>query len=308
MIPKEFRGRAARLVDVDLPRVGHMLGVGEDEIHAVLDVEARGSGFDSRGRPTMLFEPHLFWRELGGSVAKRTRAAALGLAYEKWGTKPYPADSYPRLVQAMAIDETAAIRSASWGLGQLLGSNHRAAGYATPQLMVAAFCDSEAAQLEGMAMFIKAGGLDKHLRAHAWAAFARLYNGPGYAKNKYDTRLAAAYAKWSRINDTPWSPTDAAVETVTNDPITPHVVAPPVEAPIIAGGGSSGGAGASGAWDSPAPPISAPVEPVPAPSAPSLAKPASQAPSPAASVSREAQELGFVGRFLAALAKRLAAL
>jgi len=76
--------------------------------------------------------------------------------------------------------------------------------------------------------------------------------------------------------------------------------------PLISGGGSSGGAGASGAWDSPAPPISAPVEPVPAPSAPSLAKPASQAPAPAASVSREAQELGFVGRFLAALAKRLA--
>lgn len=109
MIPKDFRGRAARLADVDLPRVGHMLGVGEDEIHAVLDVEARGSGFDQRGRPTMLFEPHLFWRELGGSVGKRTRAAAAGLAYEKWGTNPYPADSYPRLTLAMAVDETAAL-------------------------------------------------------------------------------------------------------------------------------------------------------------------------------------------------------
>lgn len=297
MIPKDFRGRAARLVDIDLPRVGHMLGVGEDEVHAVLDVEARGSGFDAKGRPTMLFEPHLFWREMGGSGAKRSRAAALGLAYEKWGAKPYPSDSYPRLLLAMQIDETAALRSASWGLGQLLGSNHVAAGYATPQAMVAAFCDSEAAQLEGMAGFIRKGGLDRHLRAHAWAAFARLYNGPGYAKNQYDVRLARAYARWRGISDTPWSPRDAAVETVQNDPVAPHVVSPPVAAAPEGAGGSSGGEGASGAGDAPATQEKAMGAPPPVQSPPAVAASATvtDAPSP-----------GLWSRFLAALAKRIA--
>lgn len=39
-----FKGRAKRLDDVDLPRIGHQIGVGEDEIHAFMDVEAAGSG------------------------------------------------------------------------------------------------------------------------------------------------------------------------------------------------------------------------------------------------------------------------
>lgn len=300
MIPKDFKGRAARLRDADLPRVGAMLGVGEDEIHAVLEVEARGCGFDRQGRPTMLFEPHLLFRELGGKDAKRAHAVQVGVAYERWGQKPYPADSYPRLLLAMQIDETAALRSASWGLGQLLGSNHVAAGYGSPQAMVAAFCDSEAAQLEGMAAFIKAGGLAKHLQAHAWVSFARLYNGPGYEKNQYDVRLARAYARWRGIKDTPWSPLDAAVETVQHDPTAPHVVSPPVAAAPEGAGGSSGGAGASGAWDAPA----AQEAPIAAPSAgPPIQSPPAPAPSPAIA---DAPAPGFWSRFLAALTKRLA--
>jgi hypothetical protein len=36
--------------------------------------------------------------------------------------------SYPRLAQAIAIDRPAALRSASWGLGQIMGFNHELAG------------------------------------------------------------------------------------------------------------------------------------------------------------------------------------
>ncbi|MER8423279.1 N-acetylmuramidase domain-containing protein [Mesorhizobium sp. M1403] len=36
----------------------------------------------------------------------------------EWGEKPKPRDSYPRLKAACVIDETAALKSASWGLGQ----------------------------------------------------------------------------------------------------------------------------------------------------------------------------------------------
>ena len=218
MIPTGFKGRARRLDDIDLPKLGSLIGVGEDEIHAVLDVESRGSGFDKQGRPAMLFEPHLFWRELG-SGAKRDRAARAGLAYAKWIPGNYPADSYPRLVQAMAIDETAALRSASWGLGQVLGSNHAQAGHATVQQMVAAFCDDEEAHLAAMVAFIKANHLDDELRRHDWATFARFYNGPGYAANRYDIRLANAYARWKGIKDTKWSPNLASVETENNDRI-----------------------------------------------------------------------------------------
>lgn len=200
----EFRGPALRLNDLDLPRVGRMIGVGEDEIHAILDVEAAGSGFDAKGRPKMLFEPHLFHRFLSG--AKRERAIQEGLAYDGWRPGTYPPDSYPRLIAAMKIDETAALRAASWGLGQILGDNYKVCGYDSPQAMVIDFTSGEDAQLEAMIRFIKAKGLDDDLRNHEWASFARGYNGALYAAHGYHLKLRAAFEKWQKIKDTPFDP------------------------------------------------------------------------------------------------------
>jgi hypothetical protein len=149
----------------------------------------------------MLFEPHIFWRELG--EIKRARAERAGLAYRKWGSAPYPRDSYPRLAAAIRIDRPAALRSASWGLGQIMGFNCRLAGYGTAEEMIADFLDDEERHLVAMVEFIEATGLDDDLRRHDWTGFARGYNGPGYAKHGYHTDLAAAFAKWSKRADTP---------------------------------------------------------------------------------------------------------
>lgn len=211
MIPANFRGAAKRLDAIDIVEIGKLISVGEDEIRAILEVESRGSGFDKQGRPAMLFEPHVFWRELGPG-AKRDRAAKAGLAYPKWKRGAYPRDSYPRLEKAIEIDETAALRSASWGLAQVMGFNHQAAGFSSVRAMVAAFCDDEEAHLEGMIKFIKARGLGDEIRRHDWRGFARAYNGEGYAANRYDQRLAAAYARWVKVPDARFDPAIAAVE------------------------------------------------------------------------------------------------
>lgn len=195
-----FKGRAKRLDAWDYGRIGRLIGVGEDEVRAVVEVEAAGSGFDAQGRPKMLFEPHVFWRELG--EAKRAIAVNQGLAYRRWGEKPYPRDSYPRLAAAMKIDRPAALRSASWGLGQIMGFNHKSAGYATAEAMVTAFLDDEEKHVEAMINFIVSEGLDDEMRGHRWEAFARGYNGPGYAKHGYHTKLAEAFAKWRARPDT----------------------------------------------------------------------------------------------------------
>jgi hypothetical protein len=197
-----FTGKAKRLEDIDLPMIGREIGVGEDEIHAILDVEAAGTGFDRLGRPKMLFEPHVFWRELGPG-SKRDRAVAEALAYPRWKPGAYPKDSYPRLLKAIAIDEEAALRSASWGLGQVMGFNAGAAGYASAKTMVQAFIDDEEHHLRAMIRFIVKNGLDDELRRHDWKGFARGYNGPGFAKNGYDKKLAASFARWQKIKDTP---------------------------------------------------------------------------------------------------------
>lgn len=199
-----YRGAGRKISDTDLPKLGHMIGVGEDEIHAILDVESAGSGFDGQGRLKALYEPHLAFAYSSGQV--RERLINEGLAYPRWGQQPYPRESYTRIDAASAIDETIAAKSTSWGLGQILGSNHKVAGFDTPQAMVAAFADSEYEQLHGVINFLIANHLDSAIRKHDWAALARGYNGTGYAKNHYDTRLAQAFHKWQAIRDTPWVP------------------------------------------------------------------------------------------------------
>ena len=92
-----------------------------------------------------------------------------------------------------ALLVTLAVQAASWSLGQLLGQNCGKAGYSTPQAMVTDFAQGEDELLAAMACFICSTCLAADLRAKRWAGFARGYNGPGYAANRYDTKLAAAY-------------------------------------------------------------------------------------------------------------------
>jgi hypothetical protein len=217
----DFKGPAKRLDDIDLPRVGRAIGVGEDEIHAIIEVETQGGGFDPDGRPRILFEPHVFYRNL--TEPKRSQAVRAGLACRTWGQVPYgkPSQQYERLQAAMRIDETAALKSCSWGLGRILGENHVAAGYATVQEMVADFTLDEDDHLEAMIRFVKAHRLDDEIRAHNWAGFARGYNGPQYKQNAYDLKLAAAYAKWSKIKNTPWDGTDVPPPLPKPEPAAP---------------------------------------------------------------------------------------
>ncbi|MER9070947.1 N-acetylmuramidase family protein [Mesorhizobium sp. M0902] len=103
------------------------------------------------------------------------------------------------------------------------------------QAMAEAMMADEALQLGAAIDFIVANRLDGNLRNHDWAAFAKGYNGAGYRKNAYDTRLAEAYRKWSRIKDTPWPSagpvSSAVVPAVPPEPAKPIAVPQATAAP-----------------------------------------------------------------------------
>lgn len=203
-----FHGAAKKLDDIDLPKIAHTIGCGEDELHAVIDTETAGTGFQSDGRLTMLYEPHVFYRQLKQLGLLRTldRAVAAGVAYQNWGLRPYPKDSYPSLQTAMELNYEIALRSASYGLPQMMGFNYEVCGYPSAEALVLDFRDSEVSQLEAMVKFLIANKLADKLKNHDWAGFALGYNGPGFAKNGYDKKLAANFAKWQKIKDTPYPP------------------------------------------------------------------------------------------------------
>lgn len=189
----DFAGNADPLSRDGLDRTATQLGTGAAEIWTVLSVETAGCGFLRDRRPRILFERHVFHRETGGlfdltnpSVSQPKPGGYLGGAAE-----------YGRLAEAVRLDRTAALRSASWGIGQVMGFNAARAGFADAEAMVAAMVGGEDAQLAGAATFMRAEGLHVALAGHDWTTFARGYNGPDFAKNQYDAKLAAAYASFS---------------------------------------------------------------------------------------------------------------
>jgi hypothetical protein len=191
---KPFRGTALPLDKEGLTEVIDRLNVGAAELWAVLSVETRGCGFLPDRRPLILFERHIFSRETG----HRYDASHPDISNKMpGGYGDGGANQYERLETALAVDRKVALRSASWGIGQVMGFNASNAGYADVEEMVAAMTISEHNQLLAMSGEIMNNRLERALRAHDWPTFARGYNGPNYAVNSYDTRLAATYQKFA---------------------------------------------------------------------------------------------------------------
>lgn len=188
-------GRGLPLTQTAFSAIIEELRLAPSRLWALIAVETRGCGFLPSRRPVILVERHVFHRRTGGHFDATNPGISAPVAggYGAGGEA-----QYTRLAQAIHLDRAAALASTSWGLGQIMGHNATKAGFASTDAMVTAMSDSEGEQLLSLGRFLCATGCDGPLRAGSWAEFARRYNGPGFARNAYDTRLAAADAALSR--------------------------------------------------------------------------------------------------------------
>lgn len=161
-------------------------------IKAVDKVESKGSGFLPSGEVKILFEPHIFWKELRKAGVTPVLS---DICYPKWGTKPYGKESeqHARLQRAVKINRNAALMSASWGRFQIMGFNFKLCGCASLQGFINKMNESEEAQLELFVNYIINCYLDDELIEKDWSSFALQYNGPLYQKNNYHGKLNTAY-------------------------------------------------------------------------------------------------------------------
>ncbi len=183
----------------DYQRAASRIGCEVAAIKAVDRVESNGGGFLSTGQPVILFEPHVFWKELRRRGIDPNKYASdpkyADILYPKWGTKPYGGSSkqHERLQRATEIDRNAALESASWGRYQILGQNYKMCMCPTLQDFINKIYSGEPGHLELFVNYVLSAHLDDELRAHDWAGFARSYNGPLYTRNAYDIKLKKAY-------------------------------------------------------------------------------------------------------------------
>jgi hypothetical protein len=187
-----FIGRSRPLTSDGMAAAATTMTVAVQEVWTVLGVETSGCGFLSDRRPEILYERHIFHRLTGGRFDDGNLSDPT-----QGGYGPTGAHQYDRLTAAMDLDRDAALKSASWGLGQVLGENFSAAGFASVEQMVQAMTDSEDAQLAAVSAFILENHLDRALRTHDWTSFARGYNGSAFATNHYDVLLRGEFQKLS---------------------------------------------------------------------------------------------------------------
>ena len=192
MPPLSFRGTACALSSDGLAAVAGNLGVNAPEIWTVLAVETSGCGYLPDRRPQILYERHIFHRLTQGQYDDGDISDPSPGGYGAMG-----AHQYDRLAAAMAEDTDAALQSASWGIGQIMGENYAGAGFQNVEDMVTAMCASEDQQLAAMASFLVNNNLQTALAVHDWSTFAHGYNGPNYAINHYDVRLNIQFQKYS---------------------------------------------------------------------------------------------------------------
>ncbi len=162
-------------------------------IQAVAAVETGVQGaFDTQGRPTILFERHIFSKLTGGAYD----ANYPDLSNRFPGGYGTFSSQYSRLQRAAALDLEAALKSASWGAFQLMGGNFACTGCDGVASFVGSMRSGIGAHLDAFAAFILANGkLKTAIQARNWDDFAFAYNGPDYASHNYAERLQTAYAQ-----------------------------------------------------------------------------------------------------------------
>lgn len=190
----KFVGAALPLHRDGLTAAAEHIGVDPAVLWSVVTVETAGCGFLPDRRPAILFERHVF----SSRTKRRFDAGYPGISGPPGGYGKPGMHQYERLEEAIACDRRVALESASWGLGQVMGFNAAAAGFRDAEDMVSQMMRSENEQILGMASFMRASGMHTALRRGDWTEFARRYNGPAFARNRYHEKLAAAHAGLAR--------------------------------------------------------------------------------------------------------------
>jgi len=201
------------LSNATLVAAAKRLGVELAAVYAVNEVESLGEGFLGNGKPKILYERHVMHRLLAtprnsgdDATLRQAHADQLATQYPHLvNTRPggYAGGTaeHQRLSGARQLDATCAPEASSWGAFQVMGYHWQGLGYASIDDFTTRMATNEAEQFEAFVRFIEADpALHKTLKGKKWAQFAKLYNGPAYARNLYDVKLDRAYQRHAACN------------------------------------------------------------------------------------------------------------
>lgn len=177
------------------------IGIPTDICFAIIALESGGRTMNLSGKIVIRFENHVFFRQYVSSVKdlkvkeeRRTRFYSLFtfsnerlweghkiFVNEQWvpihtGNNDLEWDA---LKLAMTLDPIAAAKSASYGVGQIMGFNHLIIGLQNPVDMITLFETKPSSQFTAFFNFILNTNCYEHLKTNNLRGFVKEYNGAG---------------------------------------------------------------------------------------------------------------------------------
>jgi hypothetical protein len=199
--------QALPIMPSEVAGIARVLGVSTAQVRSVAAVESAGGGFLPTGHPKLLWERHWFFRRIGVKLTSALPGQWVAFpdpgGYTLDADKDGVNDSWEKLLEGCTRDPVAAFESCSWGMFQIMGAHWKSLGYPSVFEFAWSMRESEAGHYRALAAFIRVNRLIPAMKllstnAAANRAFARGYNGPAFAKNRYDEKLADAMVRFSR--------------------------------------------------------------------------------------------------------------
>lgn len=163
---------------------------------AIMLQESKAASFDSQSRPYILFERHIFYRQVKEAKGQAEADRIARLNPTICNASPTPKGGYgghneqwDKFAIASTFNRPAAIEACSWGLGQVLGKYWKALGYASAQDMLNGMFSGELGQVKAIFGYLKFTNLIPALNRGDVVAIAKGYNGVNYKMNNYDGSL-----------------------------------------------------------------------------------------------------------------------
>lgn len=207
-----------KITESQISQIASSHGIEKAVLLAIIEVECKGSGFLLNGTPTILFERHIYWDQLGNVKFNEVRRKIRELRPDLCNPKPTRPGNYglgleqpQRLEDAINLmkqvrpdyDEdtyqvvrSCGLKATSWGLGQIMGFNHKSCGFENLQDFINAMYKDEESQLNAVVELLINWQLLDAMRNRDWHKIARTWNGPSYAKFNYHNKLAKYYKRY----------------------------------------------------------------------------------------------------------------
>lgn len=168
---------------------------------AFIEVESGGKGFGDTGKLMLQFEAHIFSKATNIPRSKDNNWA--------WDENLVDVQSKEWIAfnEAFEINPEEAMKSTSWGLPQIMGFNHKQAGYASVGDMLDDFKRGELEQVCALIRFIEANKkLYKAVMEGDYETIADIYNGAYHRQlalkngwKPYPDKLKDAEAKYKSM-------------------------------------------------------------------------------------------------------------